>query len=575
MYDITGNSVIAIDASSLAGVLPDSRVDPLMLLLPMVIALVISMMLIPVMVRVAPYLGLIDQPDSRKVHAHPIPRVGGFGIFFGAMVPIVMLLPVDQTLASLLAGSLILFVSGVLDDSMELGHYAKFVGQFLAVITVVYWGEVYVTQLPFLQGEAIGDTAGKLFTVFAMVGMINAINHSDGLDGLAGGVAMLSLCCIAWLAFLSGGVSVAMISLSLVGGLMGFMRYNTHPAIIFMGDSGSQFLGYMLGFLAVTLTQQVNPSLSPALPALILGLPIADIMAVFAQRMYRKMNWFKATRNHIHHRLLDLGFFHHESVVIIYMVQSVLVVAAALMPYEADGVILGLYLAIVAAVFLLLVAAERKGWQVNRKLSSTAGLGISELARIGKHLTTFSYWMLAAGLSIFLVLGSVLATDVPPGLTQAAMVLFGLMLVRLFVIGTARFMPLRVLCYISIAVVVYLVNINQPENLAGIDLATYVFFALMILGVSMVIRFSGRGDFNLTPTDFLVVVAGLSLAILSRRGVVDSEITAITLKTIILFYACEVVLNWMRNRWNLFTIATLISLAVISIRGMGLLGIKL
>jgi len=103
----------------------------------------------------------------------------------------------------------------------------------------------------------------------------------------------------------------------------------------------SQFLGYTLGFLAVLLTQKVNPALSPALPALMLGLPIADIIAVFAQRIYHKMNWFKATRNHIHHRLLDLGFHHYESVVIVYSIQALLVVSAVVLPYAADALIVG------------------------------------------------------------------------------------------------------------------------------------------------------------------------------------------------------------------------------------------
>ena len=575
MFETTGHSLIKLEGNLPSVTDSVQLINPLGLLLPLIAALVISMAVIPVMVRLAPYFGLLDEPDARKVHARPIPRVGGFGIFMGAMVPIVLLLPVDQTLAAFLSGSLVLFIFGVLDDSRELGHYAKFFGQLLAVIIVVYWGDVYVTRLPFLQGELISDTAGKLFTVFAMVGMINAINHSDGLDGLAGGEALLSLCCIAWLSFVAGGTSAAFIALSLVGGLLGFMRYNTHPAVIFMGDGGSQFLGYTLGFLAVLLTQQVNTALSPALPALILGLPIADIIAVFAQRIYRKMNWFRATRNHIHHRLLDLGFFHYESVVIIYGIQTLLVVSAALMPYEADISVLGLYLAVVAAVFLFLVVAERRGWQAHAKHRGARGAEFTETARIGSLLTLFSYWTLVIGLSLFLVAGSLVVTRIPPDFTLIAMVLCGLMLVRMLVVSTARFLPLRALCYMTIAFVVYLGNTYQPAYMQGADPVTYIYFAVMMLGIATAIRFSAAGEFRLTPTDFLVIIAVSSLAILSSRGIVDSRITAITLKAIILFYACELVLNGMRYRWNFFTVSTLVSLIVISLRGMGLLEFNL
>ncbi len=573
MFDTTSQPIINLPGDVIAIADQIQVVNPLTLILPMIAALVISMAVIPVMVRLAPRFGLIDRPDPRKVHAQPVPRVGGFGLFLGAIAPIVLLLPVDQTLAAFLAGALVLFAFGVLDDGMELGHYVKFTGQFIAVIIVVFWGDVYVTHLPFMQGEAISESAGRLFTIFAMVGMINAINHSDGLDGLAGGEALLSLCCIAWLSFHAEGFVVCFIALSLVGGLLGFMRYNTFPAIIFMGDGGSQFIGYTLGFLAVLLTQQVNPALSPALPALIMGLPVADIIAVFGQRIYKQMNWFSATRNHIHHRLLDLGFHHYESVVIIYAIQTILVVSAVLMPYEADAVIIGFYLAVVAAVFLFLVGAERGHWRAHRQQDGTAIGEFIERIKLNRLLTVAAYWTLAIGLSIFLVAGSFMATRVPPDFTLTAMVLCGMLLLRMLVVATARFLPLRALCYMTIAFIVYLVNTYQPEYLMGADPVTYVFFGLMVLAIAVAIRFSERGEFNLTPTDFLVIIAIFSLAMLSSRGIGDSRITAVTLKAVILFYCCELVLNWMRYRWNVFTVSTLLSLIVISIRGMGLLHI--
>ena len=546
-------------------------INPLTLALPLIVALVISMAVIPVMVRLAQRFGLIDEPDVRKVHTQPVPRVGGFGIFFGALVPLVLLLPFDQTLVAFLVGAGVLFAFGVMDDRRELGHYVKFIGQFLAVIIVVYWGDAYVTRLPFMGGELISDSAGRLFTVIAMVGMINALNHSDGLDGLAGGEALLSLFGIAWLAWLAGGSTVALIALSVVGGLLGFMRYNTYPAIIFMGDGGSQFIGYTLGFLAVQLTQQVNPVLSPALPALLLGLPIADIIAVFVQRMYRKMNWFRATRNHVHHRLLDLGFHHYESVVVIYSIQAVLMLSAVMMPYETDAVVLGWYLAVVAAVFLLLYLAESLRWRVHVMNKDSAPV-VS--ARSASRLARAARWFLAAGLSAFLVAGSCMATEVPADFTLLAMMLCGLLLVRLGMPSIAQRLPLRALCYMTIAAVVYLLNTYQPHYLSGTDPLTYAFFGSMVLCAAVVIRYSKQGNFNLTPTDFLVAIAAFSLAILSSRGVLDSAIVATVLKAVILFYGCELVLGWLRYRWNIVTVAALIALIVISGRGMGLLSLN-
>jgi UDP-GlcNAc:undecaprenyl-phosphate GlcNAc-1-phosphate transferase len=542
-------------------------------ILPLIAALVISMVVIPVMVRLAPRLGMIDMPDPRKVHAKPVPRVGGVGIFLGALVPIVLLLPIDQSMAAYISGAVVLFTFGAMDDCRELGHYVKFVGQFIAVIVVVYIGDVYVTLLPFMGGEHIPEIIGRPFTVVAMVGMINAINHSDGLDGLAGGESLLSLCAIAYLSYLAGGVAVTIIALAMIGGLFGFMRFNTYPAIIFMGDGGSQFVGYTLGFLAVLLTQDVNPVLSPALPVLFLGLPIADIIAVFFQRIYHRMNWFQATRNHIHHRLLDLGFQHYESVVVIYSIQALLVICAVMLPYESDAMVLGLYMAIVSAVFLFLYLAGRSGWRIRKDRSVALIDEFIESAKQSRLISAVSYGAIVIGLSAFLVSGSFLATEVPPDFTLAGMVIFGLTLVRLFANARARFLPLRVLCYMTIVFVVYLVNIYQPKYMIGMDPVTYLFFGAMVCAIALAIRYSDRGVFSVTPTDFLVIFAVSSLAILSSKGVVDASTTAITLKAIILLYGCELVLNRMKSRWNVFTLSVLLSLGVISVRGMSMLAL--
>ncbi len=186
MHDIFHDPIIDLQLGAEA-VADGARGSPLTFILPLIAALVLSMVIIPIMVRLAPRLGMMDKPDPRKVHAIPIPRVGGVGIFFGALIPIVLLLPIDQTLVAYLFGALVLFAFGVMDDCKELGHYVKFIGQFIAVIAVVYYGDVYVSLLPFMGGEPVSALVGKPFTVIAIVGMINAINHSDGLDGLAGG----------------------------------------------------------------------------------------------------------------------------------------------------------------------------------------------------------------------------------------------------------------------------------------------------------------------------------------------------------------------------------------------------
>jgi len=542
--------------------------SPLALVMPLIVSLVISMSIIPVMVRLAPHLGMIDKPDPRKVHAVPIPRVGGVGIVLGALLPVILLLPLDPSLGAYIFGALVLFGFGVMDDSRELGHYVKFIGQFIAVIAVVYYGDVFVTHLPFMGGEPVSAAIGKPFTVFAMVGMINAINHSDGLDGLAGGESMLSLGGIAYLSWLAGGETVSLIAIATIGGLFGFMRFNTHPARIFMGDGGSQFLGYTLGFLAVVLTQHVNPALSPALPALLLGLPIADIIVVFALRMYHGMNWFRATRNHIHHRLLDLGFQHYESVVIVYSVQALLVFCAVIMPYESDSLILGIYVLAVACVFGFLYMAERSGWRMRREASQVAVKDSVLSFRHYTRLSSMAFGVVFIGISVFMVAGAFIATTIPADFTRAAIVLFVLLVLRLLAGYHLPFLPLRLVVYVAIVFIVYLTNTYQPAYLAGTDPVTYAFFGVLMAGIALTIRYANGAGFNVTPMDFLVVMAVLALAVLARNGMVDANMTAVALKTIILFYGAELILGRMKQRWNFFTISVLVSLLVIGVRGM-------
>ena len=568
MSEYLSAPIIDLRIGELSEVAAVSAGNALAYLLPLIAALVISMAIIPVMVRLAPVLGMIDKPDSRKVHAVPIPRVGGIGIVIGALLPILLLLPLDQSLIAFLFGGLVLLGFGAWDDSHELGHYVKFIGQFIAVLAVVYFGDVYVTNLPLMGGEPIPEAVGKLFTVVAMIGMINAINHSDGLDGLAGGESLMSLACIAWLSWLAGGTTATIIALATIGGLFGFLRFNTYPARIFMGDSGSQFLGYALGFLAVVLTQQVNPVMSPALPLLILGLPIADIIAVFIQRIYHKMNWFRATRNHIHHRLLDLGFHHYESVVIVYSVQVLLVLCAVMMPYESDGLIIGVYLVVVAAVFVSLYMVERAGWRARKKTDAAALDEAIEAVTHSSWLRSVPYGVVFYGISIFLITGAFISTNVPVDFTMLAVTLFLLLLLRLLAGYRVWVLPLRLLVYMAIIFVVYLLNTYQPDYLSGADLFTYSFFGVLVAATGLSIRFARDDNFNVTPTDYLVVIAVLVLVVLTNKQIVDSGMTAIALKSIILFYGCELILKGMKSRWNVFTVSALISLLVIGARGV-------
>ncbi len=179
----------------------------------LVCSIATSMLVIPLAWRLAPHIGMVDQPDARKVHKLPVPRVGGWGIVAGCLLPLLLLGLSDPLLQSFMAGALVLFVFGAWDDARQISHWPKFGGQLLAVGLVVFWGGLYITRLPFIDGDALDPLAGKLFTMVAMVGVINAINHSDGLDGLAAGETLLSLIAVGFLGYLADAPLVAHLAL--------------------------------------------------------------------------------------------------------------------------------------------------------------------------------------------------------------------------------------------------------------------------------------------------------------------------------------------------------------------------
>ena len=207
-----------------------------------------------------------------------------------------------------LCGIAVILLFGVWDDIRGLDYRLKFLGQITAVLIVVLYGGVVIRFVPLSGLEPLPDYVAIPFTVFALIGITNAVNLADGLDGLAGGITLLSLGMIGILAYPTGDTNVPLAAIAVIGSIVGFLRFNTYPARIFMGDGGSQFLGFSAGVLVVMLTQESNTALSPALTLMILGLPILDTGMVMAQRLHEGRSPFLPDKNHIHHKLLALGF---------------------------------------------------------------------------------------------------------------------------------------------------------------------------------------------------------------------------------------------------------------------------
>jgi len=535
-------------------------------LLVAIMAMAICMAIIPVMMRIAPYIGMVDSPDKRKVHSVAIPRSGGIGIVLGILVPLIVWLDFSKLSISFIVGCSVLLVFGAWDDAKNIRPVYKFIGQLLAAMIVVFYGDIYVHHLPFIGDADIPAYLGKPFTVVAIVGMVNALNLSDGLDGLAGGEALISLAGIIYLAYLFEGDVAMGIAAATIGGIFGFLRFNSHPARIFMGDAGSQTLGFVLAVLAVHLTQQINPIVSPVVALLILGLPIIDSMAVFYLRARRGDSLVVAAKDHLHHRLLARGFYHYESVMIIYSIQIVLVVSAALLPYESDLLLISFYLGLCVLLFSIINYSEKVAWCVHRGKQESPTI-LSAVLEKHEKLSILPYRILKAGMSLFIISAAIMSTEVPIDLGVSSFVLFALLVVTvaLNLLGDNLY---RLLMFVTIGFSVYLLSTYPPLWLLEQVSLVYTYFVIITVISFITIRITVKDQFQITPLDYLVVILAMIVGLAPGIDHGASSMIWMVVQIIILFYGCELVIQNMKSQFNSLTGAAGLALALIAFRGL-------
>jgi len=283
----------------------------------------------PVIMKAAEHVKALDIPNERKVHKFPIPRLGGLGIFFGFLLGYMLFCSQTPQMISILIGSFILILVGSIDDINPIKPLPKFLGQLVAAAIVVYYGNVVMQDVSAYGLYINFGILAKPITIIFILGVINCLNLIDGLDGLAGGIATIFFITISIIISIMGiynGLD-ASLSLIMIGATLGFLVYNFHPAKIFMGDSGSMFLGYiiavisLLGFKNVTLTSFI-------VPILILAIPILDTFFAIVRRLLKKESFAKADKEHFHHQILKMSGNQVKTVLIIYLIQILFSVAS-------------------------------------------------------------------------------------------------------------------------------------------------------------------------------------------------------------------------------------------------------
>lgn len=533
-----------------------------------VVSLAVSMALIPPLVRLAGRLHTMDVPDERKIHKTIMPRVGGIAMVLGSILPIAMWVPFSSEVRGLLGGVTVLLVFGVWDDRVNLHYALKFLGQLIAVVIVVVYGDVVIRQLPF-GGSTIPDYISIPLTVFVLVGITNAINLADGLDGLAGGTTLLSLGCISLVAYLASDAELVLIALAIMGGIMGFLRYNTYPARIFMGDTGSQFLGFTVGVLALMLTQKTNPSLSPVMPVLLLGLPILDTLAVMAQRIYEGRSPFSPDKNHIHHKLLRLGFDHYEAVLLIYVVQTALVIGSYVSRYESDALILGVYAFLCLLILALFRLAGWSEWRLHRGAEDRPNLlsRWRDYLRRKRWLTNGPYYFAQFAIPLFLLAGAMLPPQVSPDFSVLSLFLVVAAILSFYWKRLPALLIERAAIYGACAFVIYLL---QTSSGGAMQYGRYIdiFYYVLAFAVALGIRFSKQVNFQVTPLDYLVIFIAVIIPNLPEFNTGDSYLGELALKLIVLFYGSEMIITLKRRNWDMLRLGTIGALLLLGFRGL-------
>jgi len=283
--------------------------------------LALSLLITPVSIRFSHFVGAIDHPVDRSVHSEGMPRLGGLGMALAMLFGLPLFVEINQIFLGFLSGLLIIIIIGCIDDIWQMRPLIKMVGQIVACIIFMEISGLSFSTLGNLFGLgelSFSASVNYAITLFCMVGLINAMNFSDGLDGLAAGSVAIACFFLGMLALVAQNWVGLAVIVALIGGVLGFLKFNSYPARLFMGDSGSMMLGFSIGCLSVILASGGSAGIQPVTLSIVLGIPIVDTVWVMTRRVIQGKSPWYPDKTHLHHRLLALGLPHTLAVTVLY-----------------------------------------------------------------------------------------------------------------------------------------------------------------------------------------------------------------------------------------------------------------
>lgn len=537
-----------------------------------IISLFLTIAIIPIVKRVAFRVNLVDQPGERKVHVLPMPRSGGIAMALGAIIPVLIWVPMDNMIRAVHIGCLMIVIIGVIDDVKNLKYFYKFMAQIGGALVVIFYGNIRIESLGDMvpAGFVLPVFVSVALTVLFIVGVTNAINLSDGLDGLAGGISMLSFVTIGFFAYKCGNIPIAIMSLSVVGAILGFLRFNTYPAIVFMGDAGSQMLGFLCVVFTLVLTQSNTPY-SEITPLFLIGFPILDTLTVMVERISNGSSPFKADKNHFHHKLMKLGLYHSESVLVIYFLQAVFISCAFLLRFYSNWSNLIVFMALAGGIVFCFTIAEKKkfmfrsgnGRYLGAKslLASFAGEQVS----IRIAFTTLK-WALA---TVFLF-QCIIPENMP------WYMFWGAVFFILLILATKIFKPeikkdvLRIALYSTIPMLIYFstTEISSWMTAKMIFVNNAVFVSLILLVIVTLNLTRRKKGFKINPLDFLIFIVIIIFPNLPTVHLENPDIKVVVAKVLILFFSYDVFLGELRNKDTFLDNSLIAAFAVVALKAL-------
>ncbi|GFO69232.1 hypothetical protein GMLC_28110 [Geomonas limicola] len=534
-----------------------------------------SLVLIPNISRLAVSIGIFDEINERKTHTGAVPRLGGIAIFFALLLGVILFTEIDRGMRGFLAGGLVVFLTGLTDDLEQITAEKKFLGEVMAALIVTVVGDIRVTSIGdlFGNGEILLGFFSIPFTIFVIVGVINSINLLDGLDGLAGGVTAIAAAAFGFLSYIAGDNMMVGVSAALLGAVVGFLKFNSYPARIFMGDGGSLFLGYCLAVLSVHLVQHnyMSGVGSELTPLIILAVPVFDTLFVMGKRLVNGKKMFSPDRSHIHHRFMDLGLGHKTTVILVYGLSYFLATYAVMFRLLPDRVQL-------INLVLLLVFFCLANWALAKLLE---GKDHRFLRDDHALINAFSYrWMVKYShyflltvrylILVILLLPLFIITG-PSNLANSSVAWLLIVATVVLFLQTAdqgNFF-LQILIYFNGAFLIYVVE-NSGREVELLDVpVTFVsnfLFAMVLVCVLILLMLRKKTKFLMdSPLEYFILFIAVTIPLLPTSFIAPVHLLSVAGKSMILFLGLKMVvlLEARRNRKILAaTILSLFSLAV-------------